>query len=159
LRNQLLRKELLAVLCSMFWFSFLSFSFPSLFVCNSFGHPHNCFLWIWLAKGSRVPIYSKGAQHQRSLTSLVAWQPDQNTVGTWIASLCLLAVAATSPCKDRLCTGSVRPWVARRQQALSPGVPVWRFPLLYLFPKRRASVSSTEGRRSRIFSSSINPTF
>jgi hypothetical protein len=41
LRNQLLRKELLAVLCSMFWFWFLSFSFPSLFVCDSFGHPHN----------------------------------------------------------------------------------------------------------------------
>jgi hypothetical protein len=41
LRNQLLRKELLAVLCSVFWFWFLSFSFSSLFVSDSFGYPHN----------------------------------------------------------------------------------------------------------------------
>jgi hypothetical protein len=41
LRNELLRKELLAFLCSVFWFWFLSFSFPSLFVCDSFGYHHN----------------------------------------------------------------------------------------------------------------------
>jgi hypothetical protein len=50
------------------------------------------------------------------------------------------------------------PWVAKRQQDRSPGVNVWRFPLLCLFPKGRTSVSSTEGRRSRIFFLSVNPT-
>jgi hypothetical protein len=41
LRNQRLSKELLAVLGSVFWFWSLRFSFPSLFVCDSFGRPHN----------------------------------------------------------------------------------------------------------------------
>jgi hypothetical protein len=41
LRNQLLSKELLAVLCSVFWFWFLSFSFPLLFVLGSFRYRHN----------------------------------------------------------------------------------------------------------------------
>jgi hypothetical protein len=41
LRNQLLSKELLVVLCSVHWFWFLSFSFPLLFVLGSFGYRHN----------------------------------------------------------------------------------------------------------------------
>jgi hypothetical protein len=41
LKNQLLRKEFLAILCSVFWFWFLSLSFPSLFVCGIFGYHHN----------------------------------------------------------------------------------------------------------------------
>jgi hypothetical protein len=41
LRNQLLRKELLIVLCPEFWFWFLSFRLLSLLVCGSLGYHHN----------------------------------------------------------------------------------------------------------------------
>jgi hypothetical protein len=41
LRNLLLSKELLVVLCFVFWFWFLSFSLLSLFVLGSFGYHHN----------------------------------------------------------------------------------------------------------------------
>jgi hypothetical protein len=37
--------------------------------------------------------------------------------------------------RGRFCAGTVRPWVARRQQAWLPSVPVWRFSLLCLFPR------------------------
>jgi hypothetical protein len=38
-----------------------------------------------LAKGSWAPIYSKGVQYRWPSNSLMAWQPYQDTVGTWIA--------------------------------------------------------------------------
>jgi hypothetical protein len=41
LRNLLLIKELLVVLCFVFWFWFSSFCFLSLFVLGSFGYRHN----------------------------------------------------------------------------------------------------------------------
>jgi hypothetical protein len=60
---------------------------------------------------------------------------------------------------DRLCTYTVRPWVGRRQQPELPGVPVWRFPLFCWFPREEHVFPKAEGRRLRILSSSINPTF
>jgi hypothetical protein len=53
----------------------------------------------------------------------------------------------------------MRPWVGRRQQPELPGVPAWKILVVLLVSKRRASVSSAEGHRLRILSSSINLTF
>jgi hypothetical protein len=45
------------------------------------------------SQGSRIPIYSNGAQHRSPFTSLMAWRPYQDTVSTWSAGLCLLSEA------------------------------------------------------------------
>jgi hypothetical protein len=37
------------------------------------------------SQGSRTPIYSDEAQHQSPFTSLMVWQPYQDTVCTWSA--------------------------------------------------------------------------
>jgi hypothetical protein len=44
-------------------------------------------------------------------------------------------VAATSQLGDRFCAGTVRPWVATQQRVLTPGVVLWRFLMLCLFPR------------------------
>jgi hypothetical protein len=68
-------------------------------------------------------------------------------------------VVAESPYRDSLYTYTVRPWVGRRQQPKLPAISVWRFPLSCRFPREEHLFPSTEGRRLRIHSLSINPTF
>jgi hypothetical protein len=113
------------------------------------------------SQGSRIPIYSNGAQHRLPFTSLMAWRPYQDTVCTWSAGL-LSAIGSTGTSAAglmtpfqfsffsigggistlcRFCASTLHPWVARQQQAWLPGVRVWKFSLLCLFFKRRASVS------------------
>jgi hypothetical protein len=74
LRNLLLSKDLLAVLCSVFWFWFLSFCFLSLFVHSSFGYCHNILdsiprgseflriLWVCAFSGRRRSRQQRGAR-------------------------------------------------------------------------------------------------
>jgi hypothetical protein len=44
-----------------------------------------CSFRIWLAEGPWVPSYGKESQHWCPSTSLMAWWPYHDTVGTWIA--------------------------------------------------------------------------
>jgi hypothetical protein len=46
------------------------------------------------SQGSRLPIYSNGAQHRLPFTSLMAWRPYQDTVCTW--SACLLSAIGST---------------------------------------------------------------
>jgi hypothetical protein len=58
LRNLLLSKELLSILCFVFWFWFLSFSFLSLFVHGSFSYHHNNWRQPFLFGSSNKPRMS-----------------------------------------------------------------------------------------------------
>jgi hypothetical protein len=69
LRNQLSRKELLAVLCSVFWFWFLSFCFPSLFVCERCGFPHNTSVEQRVRQQLKALLEAAAAQQAESSTS------------------------------------------------------------------------------------------
>jgi hypothetical protein len=60
---------------------------------------------------------------------------------------------------DKFCTYTVHPWVAMRHQALTTGVPMWRFPLPCLIRWYEHLFPQAEGRRFSTCSLRINPTF